>query len=103
MTLRIRQIVALTLSLVLVMAVGVMVGKGSDPTEPRPMVMTEGMGCPACHLSSEVSLGCAQFHCTLPVADQAEYDRRMPGGGVVFADPASLLHQTSHRPSPRPA
>ena len=99
MILRMRQIMAfaLALSLVFVMATGMMAAKDSDPAEPQPMVMAEAVGCPACHLS-ETAMSCA-----LPVAELSAFDPRIAGGGVVFADPARLLPQISHRPNPRPA
>lgn len=104
MILRMRQIMAfaLALSLVFVMATGMMAAKDSDPVEPQPMVMAEAVGCPACHLS-ETAMSCAQLHCALPVAELSAFDPRTAGGGVVFADPARLLPQISHRPNPRPA
>lgn len=104
MILRVRQFIALALalSLVLVMTTGLMAAQGSGPSEPQPMVMAEGVGCPSCHVS-ETAMSCAQLHCVLPVAELTGFDPRPPGGGVVFADPARLLPQTSLRPSPRPA
>ncbi len=105
MTLRIRQIIALllTLSLVLVMTTGVMAGKSAGSSDPAPMIMADGMDCPSCPMQAERSTGCAQLHCGLPVAEQAAFDAPMPGGCVFFTDPARLFHQADAGPSPRPA